>query len=120
MSRPDDQQDVNLDAKLKEELSGIFHWALKGLARLRQRGQFGRTRSGMTWVQSKQHDITPMQAWLRETFEFTDDESAYITNDCGLVCKGSEAFQVPERNTLVIDQDALRPISSRYSRTEAA
>ena len=60
----DKKCDYNLEGKLKEELSGIFNWALAGLARLIQQGDFTKPRD---------EDIKEFKCFNNHLFDFTEE-----------------------------------------------
>lgn len=64
---PDNQRDPRLLDKLKQELPGIFNWALKGMRRLRRKGHF---------TQAKQ----AIEA--REAYKAENDTEAAFAEDC--------------------------------------
>jgi putative DNA primase/helicase len=61
---PDDRCDVDLKAKLREELPGIAHWALQGLARLRQQGGFTVFEGGTVRAAEYRQESNPVAVFV--------------------------------------------------------
>ena len=66
---PKEQQDPLLKDKLKEELPGIFLWALEGLKRLRQNGTFRIPAVCQETLEDYQQESNPAKVFLLETCE---------------------------------------------------
>lgn len=60
------QQDPHLGDKLREEMPGIFAWALVGLCRLRARGRFVRSEAGRRVVEDYRFNISPVLQFIDE------------------------------------------------------
>lgn len=74
-----DKPDTQLGAKLRQELSGIFNWALAGLERLERQGEFTipETMAEMTDLMS---DLaSPVMRFLDEQFTITGDDDDTMT-----------------------------------------
>ena len=63
---PPERRDRALSAKLKEEIPGIFNWALRGLYRLRERGQFAYLESVAELDAEFRALVAPMDVFLTE------------------------------------------------------
>jgi P4 family phage/plasmid primase-like protien len=63
---PPERQDPRLGEKLKEELPGIFLWAVEGLRRLRARGAFTRARAADAAKEEYRLESNPARAFLTE------------------------------------------------------
>jgi P4 family phage/plasmid primase-like protien len=61
--------DVNLTAKLKEELPGILNWALLGLERLNAHNRFTRAEAVDAEVDQYRTSSNPTKLWLEERCE---------------------------------------------------
>ena len=68
-------EDLELTAKLRRELPGIFAWALEGLERLNQRGRFAPPESGLSIVQQVEDVASPAGAFVRECCTVTPNAS---------------------------------------------
>lgn len=66
------EQDRFLDAKLAEELPGIFNLALEGLSHLTARGRFEMTAKMIADRESYRKDCNPLQAWREEKLHLLD------------------------------------------------
>lgn len=61
------EQDINLKNKLKEELPGIFNWAVKGFHRLEERGGFEVSKKFMTdAIEELREESNPVDVFFRE------------------------------------------------------
>lgn len=60
-------EDLALADKLMQELPGILNWALNGLTRLRQRGQFRQPAAALEMIRELEDLGSPVGAFLRET-----------------------------------------------------
>jgi putative DNA primase/helicase len=69
---PPDKQDPLLKEKLKEELDGIFLWALAGLKRLRQNGTFRIPAVCQETLEDYQQESNPAKVFLLETCQPKD------------------------------------------------
>lgn len=63
---PEKQRDPFLEAKLKAELPGIFNWAIEGLTRLQQQGQFTVSELVQAAVEDYQSESNPARAFFDE------------------------------------------------------
>lgn len=65
--------DVNLFDKLNQEMSGIFHWALKGLKRLRENNyQFSPCRACNQALEKYKKSLNPIETFFEDTFEIVE------------------------------------------------
>jgi putative DNA primase/helicase len=62
----DAEKDVHLIDKLLQELPGILNWAIDGLIRLRQRGQFTSAAAAETAATDYRTESNPIVQWLTE------------------------------------------------------
>jgi putative DNA primase/helicase len=60
------KEDTQLTGKLLTELPGILNWALKGLDRLRDRGQFEMPKSSLDVIRQLEDLASPVSAFLRD------------------------------------------------------
>ena len=75
-----DKEDANLATKLDKELSGIFNWAMEGLARrLARGGHFLQPTSGREYLELMQEIGNPMSSFAEDALEF--DPTAYVLKD---------------------------------------
>jgi phage/plasmid-associated DNA primase len=73
-------EDTELDTKLKQELSGIFNWAMQGLAsRLARGGKFIQPRSGQEYLDLMQEIGNPMATFAEDALEF--EVTASVSKD---------------------------------------
>jgi len=86
---PTEKQNPKLADELLEELSGIFNWALQGLARLRAQGRFTEPKPCNRALQEYRIDCDPVRAFLAEHYEAapgaavaTKDVYAHYTRWC--------------------------------------
>ena len=63
---PPERQDRHLTAKLKEELPGIFNWALAGFLRLQRNGHFTSSAICQQALDDYREEGNPAQTFLRE------------------------------------------------------
>lgn len=71
-----DKEDTELDTKLKQELSGIFNWAMQGLAsRLARNGKFIQPKSGQEYLDLMQEIGNPIATFAEDALEFGPTES---------------------------------------------
>src|SRR5207253_3096475 len=59
-------EDRQLETKLQRELPGIFNWALEGLARLRQLGEFTRPTASVEVEAEFARLVNPLQAFIED------------------------------------------------------
>jgi putative DNA primase/helicase len=71
-----ERQDPKLAAKLKEELPGIFNWAIRGLRALRQHGQFVIPGLSLQAWEAYQRESNPARQFLTECYEACDLSNA--------------------------------------------
>lgn len=65
-----EEQNLKLKKQLKEELSGIFNWAVSGLIRLQERGGFELTKEFMTdAISDLREESNPIEAFFKEFIE---------------------------------------------------
>jgi putative DNA primase/helicase len=80
-----DNEDTELDTKLRTELSGIFNWAMQGLAnRLARGGRFIQPKSGQEYLDLMQEIGNPMGSFGEDALEF--DASAEVSKDDVFAC----------------------------------
>jgi putative DNA primase/helicase len=66
-----DNEDTDLAHKLEQELSGIFNWAMQGLARRVERGgHFLQPKSGKEYLDLMEELGNPMKPFADDTLEF--------------------------------------------------
>lgn len=65
----DSEKDIHLIDKLSEELPGILNWALGGLLRLREQGQFTAAAAVDAAKDEFRYESNPVAQWLRECTE---------------------------------------------------
>lgn len=73
--RGTDQQDPDLARKLREEMPGIFAWALVGLYNLRRRNRVLRSRATLAVLSEYRTDINPLEAFADEHLTTDPDQS---------------------------------------------
>jgi putative DNA primase/helicase len=73
---PEEKQDRNLDEKFKNELDGIFQFALMGLKRLYENNMFTRSEKCEKILKQYELDNNPVEQFLLECV--SKDESSYI------------------------------------------
>jgi putative DNA primase/helicase len=76
---PTERQDPFLTGKLKEELPGIFVWALAGLKRLRRNKRFTVPAICQTTLEDYRRERNPAMVFLRENCR----EESTATTNCG-------------------------------------
>lgn len=69
----DSEKDIWLATKLRNELSGIFNWAMQGLERLRTQGHFTESKAAMNAIEEFSSSTNPVQQWLEERMVITED-----------------------------------------------
>lgn len=69
-----DEMDMNLPAKLKGELSGIFTMAVSGLRSLRQRGQFAEPASSLQASVEYRENADVVKLFTEEALQSTEDK----------------------------------------------
>jgi len=75
------EADPNLENKLKQEMPGVFAWAMVGLARLRQRGYFALSPSSRRLLNEFKYESNPVQGFLEEactTRPFISGDKAHV------------------------------------------
>lgn len=75
-----DRQDVNLFAKLKKELPGIFNWALRGLVDLAETGNFVETEAGAAKARELGVYQNPLGTFVEEIL-YQKKDATISTND---------------------------------------
>jgi len=75
---PKENRDRDLSAKLREEIPGIFNWALEGLYRLRKRGHFSSLDSITELDDEFQALISPIDAFLKDCCDMGPEEKVPI------------------------------------------
>ena len=69
-----DNEDTDLSYKLRQELSGIFNWAMEGLRRRLERGgHFVQPESGKSYLKLMEELGNPLVAFIEDTLEFDPD-----------------------------------------------
>jgi putative DNA primase/helicase len=71
-------EDLNLYARLVEELPGILNWAIAGWGRLRERGHFIQPQSIQEMAEDFASMADPLSAFIEEACELGADKSATI------------------------------------------
>jgi putative DNA primase/helicase len=66
VSVPEERQDPTLARKLKQELPGIFNWAIDGLRRLRHQGHFTQPRLSQAALADYKRECNPARTFLSE------------------------------------------------------
>jgi len=61
--------------KLRPELLGVFHWALEGLRRLRERGRFEETDASKQAKERMEHLSSPVLGFIAEKCDLHPDKS---------------------------------------------
>lgn len=89
---PDDKRDPDLGAKLATELPGIFAWALEGLRRLEQQGQF-------TTPDTQNDVLEVMEALASPLAEFFEETSYRVTSNHANYVEASRLFQDYRKHT---------------------
>lgn len=80
-----DNEDTNLDVKLRAELSGIFNWAMVGLTRrLARGGNFIQPASGVSYLELMAELGNPIGSFVEDTLEF--DPTAQVSKDDVFTC----------------------------------
>jgi P4 family phage/plasmid primase-like protien len=80
-----DNEDTNLDVKLRAELSGIFNWAMVGLTRrLARGGNFIQPTSGVSYLELMAELGNPIGSFVEDTLEF--DPMAQVSKDDVFTC----------------------------------
>lgn len=65
----DSEKDIHLIDKLSQELPGILNWALGGLLRLREQGQFTKAAAVDAAKDEFKYESNPVAQWLKERTE---------------------------------------------------
>ncbi len=60
------ERDVNLLSKLQQELPGILNWAILGLYRLRQNGEFTKAAAAAAKLDELKIETNPVARWLQD------------------------------------------------------
>ena len=71
---PLEKQDLQLPERLRQELPGIFNWAVEGLRRLRARGLFTLPAVSVAALKEHQRDSNPARVFLTEHYEVVPGE----------------------------------------------
>lgn len=78
---PEEKRDKQLKEKLKEELPGIFNWAVEGLKRLRENSYNFSSCSNMEELLSQyQKELNPIIQFFEECIEITGNENVKEDN----------------------------------------
>lgn len=88
----EEEQNKDLPELLKKELSGIFHWSVIGLQRLKARGRFEIKNFMKEAKQDLRDESNPIDVFLRETIQVDKDtrdpiEKGDLYNKYSLWCK---------------------------------
>jgi putative DNA primase/helicase len=79
------QEDTELAHKLEQELSGIFNWAMEGMARrLARGGHFQQPKSGKEYLDLMEELGNPMKPFADEALDF--DPTEYTTKEDVFAC----------------------------------
>lgn len=71
---PEEKRDKQLKDKLKEELSGIFNWAIEGLQRLRKNNyNFSKSSNMEELLSQYKKELNPIIQFFEECIEITND-----------------------------------------------
>jgi putative DNA primase/helicase len=74
---PEEKRDKQLKEKLKEEIAGIFNWAVEGLKRLRQNNyNFSKCTKMKELLSQYQKDLNPIIQFFEECIEIIDNDNA--------------------------------------------
>jgi putative DNA primase/helicase len=80
-----DKEDTDLSHKLEQELSGIFNWAMEGMARRVARGgHFQQPKSGKEYLDLMEELGNPMKPFADEALDF--DPTHYTTKEDVFAC----------------------------------
>jgi putative DNA primase/helicase len=80
-----DKEDTDLSHKLEQELSGIFNWAMEGMARrIARGGHFQQPKSGKEYLDLMEELGNPMKPFADEALEF--DPMHYTTKEDVFAC----------------------------------
>jgi P4 family phage/plasmid primase-like protien len=80
-----DKEDTDLSHKLEQELSGIFNWAMEGMARrLARGGHFQQPKSGKEYLDLMEELGNPMKPFADEALDF--DPTHYTTKEDVFAC----------------------------------
>lgn len=72
----DDEKDVRIFEKMESELSGIFHWALEGLKRLRENDYvFSECEACKKALHAYQESINPISSFFRNNYKVEEGYS---------------------------------------------
>lgn len=119
-----DKEDTELSYKLRQELSGIFNWAMEGLRRRLERGgHFIQPDSGKSYLKLMEELGNPLVAFIEDTLEF--DPNAEVAKEDVFACwrrwaikrnmiPGNEQSFKKKFNSTVQD----RPVETGQDRTQ--
>lgn len=120
---PDGEKDQELDEKLRAELSGILNWALEGLARLLETGQFTDVRDQQT-----KESLVEEFGGLEERFkhaclEITGDDQDMVVKgdlyDLALAYAGHSGFEDrPTQRQFTTNMKEIQGVSDSKERVE--
>lgn len=74
----EEEQNKDLPEQLKEELSGVFNWAVEGLRRLNKRGRFESNDFMKEAVEELRDESNPIDVFFRETIEIDKSGNEHI------------------------------------------
>lgn len=104
-------EDINLDARLADELPGILNWALDGLARLNSNRRFTIPESSTAAVASMRELASPVGTFVRECCTTNPGDS--VERDtlyrAWLVFANSEGYQPGDKARFGRDLNAVVP-----------
>jgi putative DNA primase/helicase len=60
------KEDITLENRIQQELSGILNWALEGYRRLHARGYFVQSKSALDAIQAMEDLASPIRAFVRD------------------------------------------------------
>lgn len=76
----EENQDINLKYKLKQDLGGIFRWAVQGYKRLVAQGRFSANLDMKKMISDIKVDNNPILSFAQEHVEFTPGHDTYKTD----------------------------------------
>lgn len=73
------KEDITLEGKLHDEITGIAQWAIEGLRRLRRSGKFTIAPSGLAEKENIKEDMNPLQQFIDDLVVVKTD--GFASND---------------------------------------
>ncbi len=99
------REDLELEGRLMQELSGILNWALDGLDRLSKRGYFTQASSSLELRSEVDRDSSPVTAWVDDWCVI--DPSAEFVLD---------SLLTSYRNWITAEHMTFAPSAARFAR----